>query len=82
MQMNFFFSHKKYRSIFPISTVTPGLIDLIKNTKTDETVNLIILFTDRCKGKMFFEIKNQYNGLFWQCIGVGSIEACNCNKII
>ena len=34
--MNFFFSHKKYRSIFTISTDTSGLIDFIKNTKTYE----------------------------------------------
>ena len=40
------------------------------------------LSTNSCKGILFLKIQNQYNGSFWQCIGVGSIEACNCNKII
>ena len=47
-----------------------------------KTANLIILSTNSCKGILFLKIQNQYNGSFWQCIGVGSIEACNCNKII
>ena len=60
MQMNFFFSHKKYRSIFPISMVEQGLIDFIMS----KTVNLIILSANKCKSIVFFEIQNQYIGFF------------------
>ena len=73
--MDFFFSHKK------IQEYVLYINGYIRADRLYGEYELI-LATNRCKGKMFFEIQNQYNGLFWQCIGVRSIEACNCNKII